>query len=83
MANGMLDALRNGQQCDEDGVMWPFSQPKCPTCKGALVPNSGAIGHAAYRCPSCIRAARLEKTLQEIDDAIAYNRATVDFYKQH
>jgi tRNA(Ile2) C34 agmatinyltransferase TiaS len=35
--------------------MWPFSQPKCPACGGTLVPNSGTIGHAAYKCPACIK----------------------------
>jgi tRNA(Ile2) C34 agmatinyltransferase TiaS len=35
--------------------MWPFSQPKCPICRGQLVPNSGTIGHAAYKCPACIK----------------------------
>ncbi len=29
MANGMLDALRNGQQCDEDGVMCIVSRQAC------------------------------------------------------
>jgi phage FluMu protein Com len=35
--------------------MWPFSQPRCPICNGVLVPHSGTIGHAAYRCPTCIK----------------------------
>lgn len=60
--------------------MWPFSHPKCPKCKTELVPNSGAIGHAAYKCPSCIREAKLQETLKELDSAIAYNRATIRHY---
>ena len=35
--------------------MWPFSHPKCPVCRSVLVPNSGTIGHAAYRCLTCIK----------------------------
>lgn len=35
--------------------MWPFSQPKCPVCAGALIPHSGTIGYATYRCPTCIK----------------------------
>jgi tRNA(Ile2) C34 agmatinyltransferase TiaS len=45
--------------------MWPFSHPKCPVCGGTLVPNSGTIGHAAYRCPNCIRNAKLERAMKQ------------------
>ncbi len=62
--------------------MWPFSHPRCPVCKGELVPHSGAIGHAAYRCPGCIQTAKLEETVRELDEAIAYNRATIAHYSK-
>jgi tRNA(Ile2) C34 agmatinyltransferase TiaS len=45
--------------------MWPFSQPKCPACGGTLTPNSGTVGHAAYKCLTCIKRNATEKPKEQ------------------